>query len=187
MAIRGDSYGSIAEVLSYTRHLLDGGATFDTNSRPSKAEVEKFLDRASGILNGNVAAVGFAPATIRANSTAKLALDDWVVNRAAAYVEMTQRGVGYSGDEGSRTLGFASMSKDAMDFCWSLALGWERLGISRAHKISEGLAFTALDAQSERSDPDDSTRAQPKFVRGLFDDPGSNPSSVSGAINQDDD
>lgn len=168
MALRSDSYGSVAEVLAYTRHLVDGEASFDFNTRPNNTEVEKFLDRASGVLNMAILGAGFTPANITANSTAKLACDDWVVTRAARMVELTQRGTGYDGTEGSRLAGFDTMLKEAGAYVSGLAEGWKQLGITVSKAASEGLKFTGLDEHSVRSDPDNTTREQPIFRRRQF-------------------
>ena len=167
MSIRADSYGSVAEVVAYTRHLLDNGTNFDDSTRPNLVEVERLIDRASGLLNVALNVEGLTtPVT---NSTAKLACADWVVNQAAAYVELTQRGAGYDGTENNRPGSFLNLNKSAQEFAKANALGFKRLGVVVSHAMSEGLQFTGLDAQDERSDPDDTTLEQPKFSRGLFD------------------
>lgn len=169
MAIRSDSFSSVDEVTAYTRHLLAGAAAFDDTTRPSRTEVEKFIDRASGKLNVAIASEGFSPSSVYANSTAKLACDDWVTLKSAEYVEITQRGTGYSAMEGSRIGAFEKLLADANDFICSMALGFRRLGISEADRLSDGLQFTGLTVQENRADPDDSTLEQPKFTRGQWD------------------
>ena len=169
MAIRADSYGSRDEVTAYIRHLLDGQTSLNHLTRPTITEVEKFIDRASGILNMSFRNAGFAPSAITANSTAKLLADDWVVNRAAAMAELTQRGTGFDGKEGSRTAGLLSLNGDADEYVKSIALGLKREGIAVGNPVHQGLTFTAFDKDSERSDPDSTTLEQPKFKRGLFD------------------
>jgi hypothetical protein len=169
MTTRADSYSTVAEVTAFTRHLLGGQLDFNSVTRPTVTELEKFVDRASGILNSALVGNGLAaPIT---NSTAKLACDDWVTARSAEYVELTQRGVGYSEGEGSRTASFRNMAKSASQFVTENRLGFVRLGVTVSHGKAEGLAFTGLDARSERDDPDDATLVQPFFRRGKFDDP----------------
>ena len=168
MTIRADSFSSVDEVKGYTRHLLDGQSTFNSTTRPTVTEIEKFIDRASGVLNVAIASRGFRPSSVYANSTAKLACDDWVTQKAVKYTELTQRGTGYSAEEGSRTAAF-SMEKSAADFVSANALGFIYLGISQTYKASAGLIFTGLDIQSDRDDPDDTSREQPLFVRKDFD------------------
>jgi hypothetical protein len=169
MAIRGDSYSSTSEVKAFTRHLLNGQTAFNSTTRPTSTELEKFIDRASGVLNLALAAGGFTPSVVYVNSTTKLACDDWTTARAAEYAELTHRGVGYSDAEGSRTAGFRNLHKSANEFVAANSLGFVRLGVTQAYKMSDGLAFTGLDAQSERVDPDNSSLEQPKFTRGQFD------------------
>ena len=166
MAIRADSYGSVDEILAFTRHLLDGQEEYNQHTRPRLAEVEKFIDRASGILNTTLEANGItSPVT---NSTAKLAMDDWVVARAVEYAELTQRGAGYSDAEGSRINAFRSLNNSALDFVTSVLPGLKNLGVTVGYASSNGLAFTGMTAPDDRLDPDDSTLAQPKFKRGMF-------------------
>lgn len=169
MTTRADSYSSTGEVRAYTRHLLAGQSTFNSTTLPTLTEVEKFIDRASGTLNFALAGVGFA--TPISNSTAKLSCDDWVTARAAEYVELTQRGVGFSDAEGSRTTVFHSLSRSATEFAKDARLGFINLGVTVSAAMSRGLKFTAQDAQADRADPTDSTLEQPVFKRHLFDEP----------------
>jgi len=167
MTLRADSYGSTGEVRANTRHLLDGQTTFNSTTRPTVTELEKFIDRASGVLNLALRGVGLAvPIT---NSTAKLSCDDWVVNHASAHVELTQRGAGFSDGENTRAGSFMSLNQSAQDFASMYALGFKRLGVTVSDSASDGLQFTGLDARPERDDPDDTTLRQPIFQRGQFD------------------
>jgi hypothetical protein len=169
MGIRGDSYSSIEEVTALTRHLLDGQSGFDGNTRPGLVDLEKFIDRASGLLNNAILAEGFTPATVSANSTAKLPLDDWATHRAAMYAELSRRGAGYSEMELTRTGMFKSLTDDAQDYIAGLVPAWKRLGLTVADPAHQGLAFTGMDAYDERSDPDNTNRRQPRFRIGRWD------------------
>ena len=170
MAIRGDSYSSTSEVKYVTQHLLDGFTAFNSSSNPPAAAVEKFIDYASGQLNLAFWEKGFNPSVIRANSTSKVAADAWVTAEAARWVEMTQRGQGYDEQEGSRTGGFKTLRDRADTFAKSNTLAFKRMGLTVADPSSQGLTFTGLTAPKDRSDPDDTSLAQPKFRRGLGDD-----------------
>ena len=170
MAIRSDSYSSTSEVEAYTKHLLDGQSAYNSTTRPTSTEVEKFIDRASGLLNIALRDCGLTvPIT---NSTAKLACDDWVTNRATAYAELTHRGAGFDGTENTRAGSFIELNKDAQEFALMMCPGMKKIvgsgGIT--DKISDGLQFTGLDARDERSDPDDTSLRQPIFERGDWDD-----------------
>lgn len=168
MAIRADSFSSTSEVKAFTRHLLDGWGAFNTTTRPSATELEKFIDRASGVLNVAIARAGFTPSVVRANTTAKLSCDDWVTNNATRYVELTQRGTGYSESDGSRTASF-NLQKSASEFIDVNSLGFVRLGITQAKQKSDGLSFTGLTAQADRADPDDTSLEQPFAIRRQWD------------------
>ena len=169
MTIRSDSYSSTGEVVAFTRHLLEGQSAFNSTTRPTSSEVERFIDRASGVLNVALVKAGLsAPIT---NSTAKLSCSDWVTARAAEYVELTQRGAGFNSDENTRYVGFRNMSKSADAFAEENALGFKYLGVSVSHGVSDGLAFTGQDAAPDREDPEDTSLRQPLFRRGLFDEP----------------
>lgn len=166
MSIRADSYSSADEVRAYTRHLLDGAASFDEATRPTLDDVERFIDRASGVLNGALASEGFTvPVT---NSTAKLSCAEWVTIHVARAVELTQRGTGYSDQEGSRIAGFSQ--KSAMDWVKSMSAAFQGLGLSTSGAPAhEGLTFTGLSTHAERLDPTNTSYEQPKFRRGQFD------------------
>jgi hypothetical protein len=169
MTIRADSYSSTAEIKAFTRHLLDGQSAFNTTTRPRATELEKFIDKASGVLNLAIAAAGFDPSDVYTNSTAKLACDDFVTNYAVRYVELTQRGTGYSEGEGSRTAAF-KMAKDANAFVDANSVGFISIGISQSSSsASDGLQFTGMTVRSERADPDDTSKVQPFARRNLFD------------------
>lgn len=172
------NYGSVDEVVAFTRHLLDGQTTFNSTTRPTHTDVAQFLRRASGQLNSALAVAGFTvPVT---QGDARAAIDDWTIARTVEYIELTQRGVGYSDGEGSRVSAFRNISKSANAFVKENSLGWKRLGAAVGSAASQGLSFTGLDALSQRADPDDTSLAQPVFRRGLFDEP-----AGSGALSDD--
>ena len=100
MTIRNDSYGSADGVMALTRHLLDGAPKFSSLTRPTLTEVEGFLDRWSAMLN--VALINREVAVPVSDTMVRLTCDQWVIRQAAAEVELTQRGVGFSdvGDGG---------------------------------------------------------------------------------------
>ncbi|MGB4950077.1 MAG: hypothetical protein WBO55_05490, partial [Rhizobiaceae bacterium] len=108
MTIEAWAYSSVAEVVALTRPLLDGAATFSAETNPTRDEVERFVNYASAQLNSALAAVGFTvPVT---QTTVAYELNAWVTAKAAMYTELTQRGAGYSDDEGSRTAVFANLA-----------------------------------------------------------------------------
>ena len=167
MTIRTDSYSSTGEVLAFTRHLLDGQAQFNSTTRPTVGEVERFIDRCSGVLNIALRQGGFA--TPITNSTAALACADWVTTRGAEYVEITQRGTGYSDKEGSRVSAFRNLQKSAVEFVAMNSLGFKLLGVLVLQPLSQGLRFTGQTLQANRADPQDNTLQQPFSEIDQFD------------------
>lgn len=164
MAIRADSFSSVDEVRGLTRHLLDGHTTFDSDTRPTLTEIEKFIDRASALVNAALSKFGFTPSTIYGNAVAKLVCDDWVTQQAVKYVHYTQRNTGIFSDKDET---FAMDS--AVEFVEMYFVGSTTLGISQTNPTSEGLIYTALTEQSQRDDPSDTTKEQPMFVRRQWD------------------
>lgn len=164
MSIRADSYGNMTGVVAFTRHLLSGQSTFNTTTQPTGTEVEGFIDRASGHLNAVLAGNGLT--TPVSNTTAVLALADWVIWRAALDAESTQQRRSFGGEEGGP---YDGLAVEAGKFVAGQSLGWKRLGAAVSQKASEGLQFTGLNAQAERADPDDTDLAQPAFKRGQWD------------------
>lgn len=181
MTIRADSYSSTSEVKAFTRHLLDGQSAFNSTTRPTATELERFIDRASGVFNNALSAAGFSPTSFRANTTAKLLGDDFVTIRAAEYVELTQRGQGYNDGEGSRIGAFKGLYAAATDYLAQISLGIQRAGVSKAYELSAGLTFTALETHIDRADPQDTSLEQPFARRNQFDFPKASDGSSGGS------
>jgi len=167
MAIRADSYSSTTEVKAFTRHLLDGELAFNDLTRPTATELEKFIDRASGVLNAALAQAGLT--TPITNTTAKLACDDFVTTKAAQYVELTQRGAGTNEGENERGSSFHGLYGAAIKFVEDYMLGFQNLGVDATHPASQGVTFTGLTIQEDRTDQDDTTLEQPVFIRHKWD------------------
>lgn len=167
MALRADSYGTTGEVRAFTRYMLDGEVGFTAATTPPLADVEKFMDRASGVLNAALTRRGLTvPIT---NTTAKLVCTDWVVAQTVAFVELTQRGAGHSGDENARHNSFINLHKQANEFAKDNAMGFKWLGVGVSHQASEGLVFTGETAVADRADPTDTGLEQSLFRRNQFD------------------
>lgn len=91
MAISANSYGTVAEVLAYVRHLLtDGATTFSVSTRPTLEEVERFIDRRSARINAVLARAGYR-VPVGSPQTAIDVLADIAVKGAAGDAELTMR------------------------------------------------------------------------------------------------
>lgn len=166
MAIDENSYSSTEDVAAWTKHLLDGEQGFSPVTRPTLNEVEAFIDDASAMLNDAIAAAGFSVPITAAGP--KRSCDLWVRAKSAGFVELTQRSEGFSGNDGDRHSVFINLFEDAFDFVARHAKGWKQQNVTVTESASEGLAFTALDKHSERTDPDSTTMEQPMFRRRQF-------------------
>lgn len=156
-------YSSINEVVPYCRMLLDGEPTFNANTIPREVEVDTILDRLSAVLNSALQREGLAvPVTV---TDAKLACDDWVTRYAVMNVRSMAPGLGYSDQNEDSMYSYKALMKSAREFAHDNRLGFIQMGVGQDRKMSDGLAFTGMDAQDERSDPDDSTMEQPMFER----------------------
>lgn len=167
MTLESWAYSSIEEVRALTRHLLDGAGTFDNTSHPSLAEVEDFVRYASAQLSSALAGAGFTVPVTQAIVVYEL--DSWVTAKAAMYAELTQRGAGYSDEEGTRTAVFNNLTQMAKDYVKANANGWIELGAEHTSTLSSGLTFTAMNNHANRADPLNATREQPLFRRRMFD------------------
>lgn len=146
MAIAASSYGSVAEVLAYTRHLLtDGNPTFTADTRPSLSEVERFLDRRSAILNACLAENGYT-VPVSTPQAARDILAHFAVQGAAADAELTARSAGASpeGGEDRREKQFLKEFDKACAFIAGAAFA--SLGAPQARPSSSiaGIAFGGM-------------------------------------------
>lgn len=160
MSTRPDSYGSVADVQALTRHLLDGAATFGPTTRPTLVEVEGMVNRWSAMLNVALRAHGVAVPLV--DEVAVLAAAQWVIRQAAAEVELTQRGTGYSDEEGSRLNGLRMDDATAIAAQIAAAI---RQGDAVVNTAA-GLSYTgAISADC----PPTPRVCLPAFRRGQFD------------------
>ena len=163
MAISENSYGSVAEVQAFTRHLLDGQTNFNSTTRPMLTEVEGMIDRASAALNVALAGAGLdVPIT---QATAKLVCDEWATARVVTMVEMTRQSHGWDGAPFDPLPGLAD---SALRFAQESARAFKWLGCEVANAASEGLAFSGETESTDRADPVDTSLQQPRFKRGMF-------------------
>lgn len=166
MPIATNSYGSVAEIVALTRLYLKGQTTYNSTTIPRGTEVEKFIDRASGVLNLALMNGGFAIPITQAD--AKLACDDWVVTMAAAYVEAAQPFEGL--EENSREITISRLGELATKFVHDNQAGFGALGVSsQPGSDSNAVVFTGETAFKDRTDPTNTGLEQPKFLRGQFD------------------
>jgi hypothetical protein len=159
-------YGTVAEVVALTRMYLQGQATYNTTTRPTGAEVDTMMNRASGMLNVALANAGFdTPVTA---TDPKLLCDEWVVNKTAQMIEVSQP-VNREEQANRRAELYASMAEEATKFVEMYAVGLQNLAVSKTRPEGEAMIFTGQDAQAHRADPDNTALEQPFFSRRRFD------------------
>jgi len=154
MALGPNSYGSVAEVAALTLRYTDSGS-YNATTRPTLSQVETFLDRVSGVLNVLLAGAGFAiPVT---QPDAKLALDDFAVDQAAALAHAANGAGPYA--PGSETLRHRTprdvILTAAREFVVEQAHGLEALGAERPRPLTYGLTSRQVSAIFRRRQMDD--------------------------------
>lgn len=146
MAIGANSYGSVAEVAALTPlYATATGQTYDANTRPTLTQVEKFIDRVSGIVNVLLAEAGFAIPVSQA--TAKLLLDDFVVMQVVHLAEFAN-GAGpfvSGGTEMRYESPTRVIMRDAELFIAAHAAGIEALFSTRTRHLTYGLQIRTED------------------------------------------
>ncbi len=144
MAIGANSYGSVAEVAAMTGRYLIGG-TFTTATRPTLAQVEKFIDNASSTLNVMLAKAGFTVPITQAD--AKAACGEIVVE---CVVDMCHaaNSTGRFFTDRALERGMNPMKairEDIADWVEAQAPGLEALGAARSTSQLDGIAFRGTD------------------------------------------
>jgi len=154
MAIGANSYGSVAEVEALAGHYATAtGNTFDATTTPTLAQVEKFIDRVSGIVNVLLAEEGFSIPVTQAD--AKLMLDDFVVMQVTHLVEFAN-GAGpfvAGGEEMRYGTPTRVLMRDAELFIQDHASGIEALGATRTRHMTDGLECRTEDDAGDTIEP----------------------------------
>lgn len=139
-------YGSADGVKALARHIQYGQVNM-----PTEADLERWLAERSGVLNGWIAAAGYAVPVVVPQ--AKAALDHYANYGAASDAEAAQRNAGYADDdEDRREVWFASEFRRAEAWITSGALGQlgaplapAEPGLDRRAKVGQIVAGSAAD------------------------------------------
>jgi len=144
MAIGSNSYGSVAEIEALAPQYTDDGI-FTATTRPTRAQVEKFTDRVSAVLNVLLAEEGFDIPVDEADP--KLALDDFCVAQVVLLCHGANRAGAYApGSESLRgRTPFQVILREAEGFIAKHADGIELLGATRTRNATYGLACRTED------------------------------------------
>lgn len=153
MAIGANSYGSVAEVAALVgRYTSDGSLTEDT--RPTLVQVERFIDRVSGVVNLILTEAGFTIPVTQADAV--LVMAEFVVE------EVIQLCHGANGagpfapgsEELRRASPFRIITREAREFINGHAVALVRLGAARPYGgIADGLQIYDTTQDSEDVEP----------------------------------
>jgi hypothetical protein len=148
MTITANSYGSVVEVAALTGRYTASGS-YTTSTRPTEAQVEKFIDRVSGTLNLMLAEQGFAIPI--SNTDAKLVCDEFVVEQAVQLCHGANGAGPFApGSEQLRSrTAFEIVSREAAEFVEKHASGFEFLGAARDRALTYGLQATTTDTDGD--------------------------------------
>jgi len=134
----------VEEVAALTPSYTDDGE-YDLTTRPTLAQVEKFLDRVSAVLNVALAQAGFSVPVTQAD--AALAIDEFAVEHATYLCQAANRAGPYFPDSRQLSMGSAYdlLREAALRFVAEMAAGLEALGVPRTRHLSHGLACRTAD------------------------------------------
>jgi len=150
MGIGANSYGSVAEVEALVKRFTASGS-FTTGTHPTLAQVEGFIDKVSGLVNVVLTELGFTVPISQAD--AKLALDLFVVEEAAALCEAANSSGRFFSEKARETGAFKSIQEDTEAFIMAHALGFERLGATRGRSATYGLDYWDTDDAGDDIEP----------------------------------
>lgn len=159
MSIGINSYGAADEVAALTPRFADATTVkFTTTTRPTLAQVERWIDRVSATLNILLAENGFAIPVTQAD--ARSALDQFVVTSVADLTNYANSAGRFFSDKNLNTGPFQAIQKEAADFISRHAEGLAQIGATRTRGGLNGLAFCETD--------DAGNAIEPMFARKQF-------------------
>src|SRR5262245_7437882 len=145
MAISPNAYGSIDEVAGLVGRYTNDGE-FDDTTNPKLAQVEKFINRVSAIVNTLLAEEGFV---IPISATEpKLVMDEFVIAQVCQLCDAANGAGGFApGNEEFRHghTPFQIITGEAASFIGKHANGLEALGAARNKSQLDGLACRTTD------------------------------------------
>lgn len=152
MTIGTNSYGSVAEVAALTGRYTASGS-YNTTTRPTLAQVEKFIDRVSGIVNTILSQLGFTVPITQAD--VKLMLDEFVVEQVSQLCHAANGAGPFApGSEELRgRTAFSIITGEALIFMQANKTGMERMGAVRTYGITNGLQAHLTDESGDPIEP----------------------------------
>ena len=152
MTIGANSYGTVAQVQALTPRYLNS-LMYTTDTRPTLAQVETFIDNVSATLNVFLAREGFSiPIT---QASAKQACDQIVVESVVDLCHAANSTGRFFTDRAlERGINpIAAIRQDMASWVEMMAPGLEELGATRTHSLLDGVAFRDSDNSGDATAP----------------------------------
>lgn len=152
MAIGAKSYGSTDEVAALTPRFADPTThLYTASTRPTLAQVEKLIDRVSGILNVLLAEQGFSIPVTQAD--AKLALDQFVVAQVADLCNFTNSAGRFFDNKKLQGGPFSAIMQEAEEFIKKHMPGLAALGATQTTAGLDGLDYRETNDAGDDIEP----------------------------------
>ena len=151
MSILDNSYGSPDEVAALVARYTTSGV-FDDSSRPTLTQVERFIDRISGLANTYLAEEGFTvPIT---QTDAKMALDELVTQAVIELCHIANSAGRFFTDRRlKRQSPLRVIREEIAAWVAEHASGLENLGAARGTSFAEQIGFRDTDESGDDTFP----------------------------------
>ena len=143
MGLEDWTYGTVAKVAALTKRYTNAG-DFDVTTTPTEAQVEKFLDRVSAVVNTHLARLGFeVPISESDAEQAFQAVEEQVLYGVTELVSVANSAGRYFTDQAlrGRTSPNVVLGKEMKIWCDDMADGLEALGATRTTSGLENIAY----------------------------------------------
>lgn len=155
------AYCSASDVAAYCPQLLDGASTFSGSTKPTDAQVTKFMTSGCALINNALTAKGYTPPA--SGTAAYEQLNEINALYAAAIAEMTRTNQRLAPGERTRGQVFQKMFRDELAEFLAQDLSRAGLSYTTAGYVG-GISETEKDNVN-----DDSDRVPNRFTTGQFD------------------
>jgi hypothetical protein len=152
MSLAANSYGSVVEVAALAPRYTAAG-TFSASTRPTLAQVEKWIDNASATLNVMLAGAGFAVPITDADAAAACGQ---IVVEVVTDLCHAANSAGRFYTERALERGVSPMKvlrQDMADWVENNAAGLENLGATRTTSLLGGLLYRDTDNSGNPTSP----------------------------------
>lgn len=151
MSIHDWSYGTPEEVASLVSRYTTSGA-FGLTTRPTLEQVERYLDRISGIANTLLAQEGFS--TPVAEPRAKAALDELVIEAVVELCHLSNSAGRFFTDRTLRAQNpMRAIREELAAWIDEHAAGLENLGAARGTSLVSQIAYRDTDESGDPTFP----------------------------------